>query len=119
SGEYVDVHEDEGSADLKQTGLGQFEFGSAFRARGFWAQLAYELPGIPAPLRVIPYARYEQRRASFQGFIPVFVDRITAGAHVDLWDNLQVKGEVLINRELAGAPSVPNNVYTSSVVWTW
>jgi hypothetical protein len=119
AGEYVDVHEDEGSADLKQTGLGTFSFGSEFQAHGFWTQLAYELPGIPAPLRIIPYGRYEQRHASFQGFIPVFVDRFTFGLHVDLWDNVQVKGEVLINRELAGAPSVPNNVYTSSVVWTW
>jgi hypothetical protein len=119
SGEYVNVQEDEGSADLKLTGLGQFEFPSAFQAHGFWVQLAYELPGIPAPLRVIPYGRYEQRHASFEGFIPVFVDRITAGLHVDLWDNLQVKGEILINRELAGAPTVPNNVYTTSVVWTW
>jgi hypothetical protein len=119
SGEFVDVHQDEGSADGKQTGIGNFPFGSAFQARGFWAQLAYELPFPGAPFRVVPYGRYEQRRASFQGFIPVHVDRITAGLHVDIWDNLQAKAEVLVNRELAGAPSVSNNVYTSSVVWTW
>jgi hypothetical protein len=47
------------------------------------------------------------------------VDRITAGLNVGIGDNLIVKGEVLVNRELEGAPTVPNNVLTSSVVWTW
>ena len=38
---------------------------------------------------------------------------------VVFWESLVVKGEVLINRELAGAPTVPNNVQTTSVVYTW
>jgi hypothetical protein len=120
SAEYVHVQEDEGSADGKLTGLGgTFPFGSGFLARGFWAQLSYDIPLVPAPLRIIPYARYEQRHAAFQGNIPITVDRFTFGLHVDLWENVQVKGEMLINRELAGAAQVDNNVYTSSVVWTW
>jgi hypothetical protein len=120
AGEYVHVTEQEGSADGKQPGLGgTFPFGSSFLARGFWTQISYEVPLVPAPFRIVPYLRYEQRHAAFQGFIPITVDRFTAGLHVDLWDNIQVKGEVLINRELAGAPQVNNNVYTSSVVWTW
>jgi hypothetical protein len=122
SGEFVHVEEDEGSADGKQTGLGTYpsSFGSGFMAHGFWTQLAYELPlSTGIPVRFVPYLRYERRHAQFQGFIPITVDRITFGLHVDLWDNLQVKGEVLINRELEGAPEVNNNVYTSSVVWTW
>jgi hypothetical protein len=119
SGEYVHVDEDEGSADGKQTGLGMFPLVSAFTARGFWVQLAYELPLTEAPLRLVPYVRYEQRRAAFQGFIPVHVERTTLGLHMDVWENVQLKGEAVLNRELAGAPSVANNVYTSSVVWTW
>jgi hypothetical protein len=119
SGEYVHVQEDEGSADGKITGLGVFPFGSSFQARGFWTQLAYELPLPGAPVRLVPYGRYEQRRAEFQGFIPVHVDRFTVGLHIDLWDNVQLKGEMLFNRELDGTPVVANNVYTSSAVWTW
>ena len=92
---------------------------SAFQARGFWTQLAYELPLPGLPVRFEPYARYEQRRAQFQGYTPVHVDRTTVGLHVDLWDSVQLKGEVLFNRELDGTPVVDNNVYTSSVVWTW
>jgi len=41
------------------------------------------------------------------------------GLRLDLWDVLSIKGEILINRERAGAPNVPNNVYTSSVVYQW
>jgi hypothetical protein len=47
------------------------------------------------------------------------VDRITAGARIDLWESLALKGEYLINRELAGAPDVDNDVLTSSLVYTW
>ena len=71
------------------------------------------------PVRLVSYGRYEQRRAAFQGFLPVHVDRTTIGLHIDLWDNVQLKGEVLLNRELDGTPAVPNNVYTTSAVWTW
>jgi hypothetical protein len=49
----------------------------------------------------------------------LLVDRITGGLRVDLWDAVIVKGEMLINRELAGSPSVPNNVQTLSVVYSF
>jgi hypothetical protein len=39
--------------------------------------------------------------------------------NIGIGDNLVVKGEYLVNRELEGAPAVDNNVVTSSVVWTW
>jgi hypothetical protein len=42
-----------------------------------------------------------------------------AGARLDLWDVLALKLEVLFNRELAGAPDVANDVFTSSAVFTW
>ena len=44
---------------------------------------------------------------------------MTAGLRIDLWTSLIVKGEVLINQELAGAPTVDNNVFTTSVVFSW
>ena len=46
-------------------------------------------------------------------------DRYTAGFRVDLWDSLAIKGELVFNQELRGAPNVDNNVLTSSLVYTW
>jgi len=118
SGEFVKVDEQEGNPD-KLTGLGTYTFTSDFYAQGFWAQAAYELPLPIAPVRVTPYARYERRHGEFVSFAAITVDRLTAGLNVGVGDSLIVKGEYLINRELDGAPTVANNVVTSSVVWTW
>jgi hypothetical protein len=116
--EYVRVDEDEGGE--KTTSLGVFPIASGFHARGFYGQLAYGRGVELGALRkVTAYARYEQRHAWFLGFTPLTVDRITLGLRVDLWDALIVKGELLVNRELAGAPTVPNNVQALSVVWSW
>jgi hypothetical protein len=116
--EYVHVDEDEGGQKI--TSLGIFPIASAFHARGFYGQLAYGLPVGLGPLhKVTAYARYEQRHAWFGGFTPITVDRITAGLRFDLWDAVIVKGEILINRELEGAPTVPNNVQALSVVYSW
>jgi hypothetical protein len=119
SGEFVNVSEGESSIPGKLTGLGMFPVASGFYARGFWIQASDELPLPNSPFRLTFYGRYERRHAAFRAFIPVTVDRITFGLNVGIWDSLQVKGEMLINRELEGAPQVDNNVYTSSVVWTW
>lgn len=119
SGEFVSVRETEGGGDGKLTGAGPFPFATGFDARGGWGQLAYELPLSLGTLHVTPYVRYEQRHAQFAGFIPLTVDRITGGLNLKLYETVQVKGEILVNRELAGAPTVANNVYTSSVVWSW
>jgi hypothetical protein len=119
SGELVHVSESESSIPGKLTGLGMFPIASGFLARGFWLQAAEELPLGRAPIRVTLYGRYDHRHAAFHGFTPVTVDRITLGMNLGLADSLQLKGEVLVNRELEGAPQVDNNVYTSSAVWTW
>jgi hypothetical protein len=117
--EYVRVDEDE-AHQQKTTSLGVFPLVSAFHERGFYAQLAYGLAIDAGPLRKITaYGRYERRNAWFNGFTPLLVDRITAGLRVDLWEALIVKGEVLLNRELAGSPTVPNNVQTLSVVYSF
>jgi hypothetical protein len=119
TGEYVHVDEDEGLGP-KTTALGQFPVASGFRARAFWMQAAYGAAiDIGALRRLTPYVRYEQRHATFDGFTPITVDRMTAGLRIDLWDVLIVKGEYLLNRERSGAPDVPNNVYTSSLVYQW
>ena len=117
-GELVKVEEEEGNPN-KLAGTGAYTFTSDFYARGFWVQAAYELPLPIAPFRITPYARYEQRHGEFVSFAAIVVDRITAGLNVGIGENLIVKGEYLLNRELEGAPTVANNVITSSVVWTW
>jgi len=119
AGEYVHVDEDEGSGG-KQTGAGGYPIASAFYAHGFWAQAAYGLKLPRGPLRAVtPYGRYEQRHAEFEGFRPITVARVTAGLRLDLWSALILKGEVLLNRELSGAPKVDNDVFTTSVVYAW
>jgi hypothetical protein len=116
--EAVQVDEDAGGP--KMNGSGQFPLSSGFHGRGFYAQLAYALSLDVGPLRkVTPYARYEQRHAWFDGFTPITVERVTAGLRVDLWESLIVKAEMLVNRELAGAPNVANNVQTTSIVYSW
>jgi hypothetical protein len=119
-GEYVHIDEDPGPAADKQTGLGGQTIPSGFRARGFWGQLAYELPFTTEVLhKTTLYARGEQRQAWFEGFTPVKVRRLTLGLRLDLWESLAVKAEMLFNREIEGAPTVPNDVKVASLVWSW
>jgi hypothetical protein len=47
------------------------------------------------------------------------VARVTSGLRVDLWDSLVLKAEVLFNEERWGAPDVDNDVFTSSVIFSW
>jgi len=116
--EYVRVNEGEGG--VKTTSVGTFPFASAFWARGGYVQLAYALSVDVGPLRKLTvYARYDRRHAWFEGDTPITVDRITGGVRLDLWDAVILKAEVLDNRELAGAPTVANNVFTSSLVYSW
>ena len=116
--EYVRV--DEGWGGAKVTSVGAYPFASTFAARGGYVQLAYSLTldlGLLRKLTV--YGRYDRRHAWFEGFTPITVDRITGGLRVDVWDSLILKGEYLVNRELVGAPTVANNVITSSLVYSW
>jgi hypothetical protein len=118
AGEFIHVNEEEGNAD-KLTGMGMYTFTTKFYADGFWTQLAYELPLPIAPLRLTPYARVERRHGEFEGFASIVVGRLTAGLNIGIGESLQLKAEYLVNRELSGAPTVANNVFTSSAVWTW
>jgi hypothetical protein len=116
--EYVRVDEDEGG--VKVTSIGVYPFASGFAARGGYVQLAYALALDWGPLRRLTvYGRYDRRHAEFAGYTPITVDRVTAGLRVDLWDAVILKGEWLGNREIAGAPTVANDVITSSLVYSW
>jgi hypothetical protein len=116
--EYVHVDEEEGGP--KTTSAGTFPVSSPFSARGGYVQLACALPFQARALRKLTlYGRYDRRHAWFDGFTPVTVDRLTGGLRLDLWEAVILKGEVLVNRELAGAPNVANNVVTSSLVYSW
>src|SRR5450755_2818988 len=114
------VHVNEGQGGPKTTSIGNFPLSSAFSVRGGYVQLAYALPFAAGPLhKVTVYGRYDRRHAWFDGFTPITVDRMTAGLRVDLWELLILKAEYLDNRELSGAPTVANNVFTSSLVYSW
>ena len=114
------VHVDEGEGGPKTTSLGNFPISSAFNARGGYLQLAYALPvAIGALRKLTVYGRYDRRHAWFEGFTPITVDRFTGGLRADLWEAILLKVEYLDNRELAGAPTVANNVFTSSLVYSW
>ncbi len=120
AGEYVWVREERGTKPEKLTGQGVTDFASGFAARGFWVQASYgfDLPS-QALRRLTVYGVYSWRHAQFEGFTPITVDRITGGVRLDVWDSLQLKLEALFNRELEGAPDVPNDVYASSLVFTF
>jgi hypothetical protein len=119
STEYVNIDEELGAVG-KETGLGTFPVSSDFRARGFWSQAAYLWrTGWQALTGLTLYGRYERRRAEFEGFRPIAVARVTSGLRADMWESLVLKVEVLFNEERAGAPTVDNDVFTSSVVYTW
>jgi len=114
------VHVDEGVGGPKTTSLGSFPLSSAFNARGGYVQLAYALPFSVGALRKLTvYGRYDRRHAWFEGYTPITVDRFVGGLRLDLWEAIILKAEYLDNRELAGAPRVANNVFTSSLVYSW
>ena len=114
------VHVDEGEGGPKTTSLGNFPISSAFGVRGGYVQLAYALPfSLGALHKLTVYGRYDRRHAWFEGFTPITVDRFTGGVRLDLWEAIILKAEYLDNRELAGAPTVANNVFTSSLVYSW
>ncbi len=106
--------------DGKMTGQGPAELASGFTVHGYYGTLAWALPYQGEVLnRVTLYGRYEERVGAFQGFTPVHTRRLTAGLRVDLWQYFAVKVEGLLNQEISGAPDVPNDVFTSSVVFSW
>jgi hypothetical protein len=118
SAEYVRV--DEGQGGPKTTSLAPFPLSSEFSARGGYVQLAWAIAIDRGPLRKLTvYGRYDRRHAWFEGFTPITVDRFTGGLRLDLGDSLILKGEYLDNRELAGAPTVANNVLTTSLVYSY
>jgi hypothetical protein len=114
------VHVSEGDGGPKTTSQGNFPISSAFNMTGGYVQVAYALPWSAGALRKVSvYGRYDRRHAGFEGFTPITVDRFTGGVRVDLWEAVILKAEYLDNRELAGAPTVANNVFTSSLVYSW
>jgi hypothetical protein len=119
AGEYLHLDQDRG-AGPKLTGAGPAFIASAFHVRGFWTQLAITAPWSFAVVRrTIVYGRGEQRHAWFEGFSHVKVRRLTVGARLDLGESLALKGELLLNREIEGAPDVDNDVWAASAVWSF
>ena len=119
SGEWIYFDEEPGTG-AKFTGTGAQDFASGFEVRGFYVQAAYRLPVAFKNLTGITlYARAEQRRAQFDGYPLIESRRLTPGFHLDLGNNVAIKGEWLFNREAAGALPVANDVRTVSAVFSW
>jgi hypothetical protein len=121
SGEIIRLIDQEGLVSGKVTPLGEFDFASGFQVTGFYGTLAWQLP-LPESNwfdHVTPYVRYDHRRAQFFGFRHVEVNRVTLGLRIHLFHALAIKAEYLFNQELDGAPTVKNDVFTTSAVFTW
>lgn len=117
AGEYIDLWQGRGSGEDKTTPLGLGTIPSAFWAQGFYLFASYTLPWRWDVLsRATFYARYGRRHAWFEGYQAITVDRITGGARLDLWDTLALKAEYLANGEIAGAPTVSNDVLAFSLI---
>jgi hypothetical protein len=119
-GEYVSLREDPASAPPKPTGTGIYTIASGFKVHGFYLQLAYALPVHDRVLSgASVYGRYDRRKGGFDGTPQLLTSRWTVGGRIELWSVLQLKAEVLFNRENAGAPTVDNDVFTTSAVFSF
>lgn len=120
AGEYVQVDQDHGAAADKLTGLGPQTLVSGFHARGGYVEAAL---GFDVPLSWLRhatlYGRYGRRNAWFEGFTPLTVAATSGGVRLDLWESIAAKAEYVHNTELEGEPAVDNDVFTSSLVYTW
>lgn len=120
SGEFLHLIDEPAKTALKVTGTGTKELASGFRVTGGWARLAYTFPFTSKAFTgVTLFVRYDRRHGRFEGSEELQTDRLTGGLRVDLFEVLALKAEVLLNRELVGAPFVDNDVFTSSAVLTW
>jgi hypothetical protein len=119
-GEYVNVRQEPGTSPPKFTGTGVYSIASGFRVYGFYVQAAYALPihgRVLSGLAV--YGRYGRRKGGFDGTPQLLTSRWTVGARLELWTVLALKAEALFNRENAGAPTVDNDVFTTSAVFSF
>lgn len=123
SGELIHLVDEAPSAPLralKQTGLGLGELITAFQVSGGYVQLQYAVPLTTDWLTGLAlYGRYDRRNATFQGFDTVETERFTAGLRIELFAMVAIKAEGLFNVENVSTPDVANDVFTSSVVFTW
>ncbi len=105
---------------LKQTGLGLGEIITPFQVSGGYVQLTYAVPLTTDWLTGLAlYGRYDRRHATFEGFATVETERFTAGLRIELFSMVAIKAEGLFNVENGAVPDVANDVFTSSVVFTW
>jgi len=120
AGEFLRFQEDRGPLVGKVTGAGEAAFASAFEVWGGWGRVAYTLPWKSEAVNGFTLAvRYDHRKARFEGYVWVETDRLTVSGRLDLLDFLALKAEGVFNRELHGAPSIDNDVFTASAVLTW
>ena len=117
----VDEPRTPGACDSQGDGPGPRRAGVGVRASGAAGA------GCPTRCRVktevvtgvTVYGRYDRRHGQFEGFTEIQTDRFTVGARVDLWDMLASSSRRSSTRSASARPSVDNDVFTSSAVFTW
>jgi hypothetical protein len=120
AGELLRLIDDSSDVSGKVTGAGPGELASGFEVWGAWGRVAWTLPWKGEVVTGVTLAaRYDHRKARFEGYTWVETDRLTGSLRVDFVEVFALKVEALFNRELAGAPDVDNNVFTASAVFTW
>ncbi len=114
SSEFVHIQEDEGGSGKVNSG----GLVSAFLVNGYNATVALGIP-IPTEIfrKITAYVQYSQRFGGFTGFAFLDTCRVTPGLRLDFYDLAILKAEYLRNIEISGAPTVDNDVITSSLVF--
>jgi hypothetical protein len=112
--EGVRVQLDEGGADK----VGAARLVSKFLVYGYNATFALGIPLHNEIFRKLTaYLQYSQRYGGFILFADLNTSRVTPGLRLDLGENAALKVEYLRNIEVRSAPTVDNDVVTSSLVF--
>jgi hypothetical protein len=94
------------------------DLAACLQFKGAYGLVGYRLTNI-----VMPYVRVDWRDALHRkGASFVYISelgRLTPGLRFALTQNLLIKAEYTVIRELGRAPQFPNNVFTSSLVVTY
>jgi hypothetical protein len=120
AGEMIHLYDQPSALQGKVTGITTGEIASGFEVLGGWVRLSYTLPWKTDVLTGVTLgARFDRRHAQFEGYTWVDTDRLTVFGRVDLWDQLALKAEWVVNAELPTTVYVNNNVFTASAVVSW
>jgi hypothetical protein len=100
---------------VSEPGQSPCNIAPCLRYKGAYGQVGYRLLNW-----LTPYARVDFRDALHQsGGSFVYISellRVTGGLRLELGENVIIKAEYTVNRELGRIPQFPNDVFTSSMI---